>query len=189
MSDMDTFMHAERIQESGDNYHARNASSGASGAYQFTWGTWLYALGLAGLRRPPYNYESANNAPPSVQDAAARALMSLYYNEFGHSFYNVAEAWYGGPGAVGHPTEGGGPGYPNVGQYASDVMAIYKRLGGSGSTGSGVTPGPAPAGVDSTLRREFDWAEQLYRVALANNIQWIDYNNQLHYQGKPPIAV
>lgn len=56
--------------------------------------------------------------------------MSSYYNQFGQSWYNVAEAWYGGPGAVGHPDIGGGPGFPTVGQYAADVIAIYNSLGG-----------------------------------------------------------
>jgi Transglycosylase-like domain len=129
------FMHAERIQESRDNYHAYNSGSGAAGAYQFLPGTWSYAISLAGLSNAGWQYVRADGAPPSVQDAAAAALMGHYYNQFGHSWYNVAEAWYGGPGAVGHPDWGGGPGYPNVGQYASSVVAIYNRLGGTDTGG------------------------------------------------------
>lgn len=124
-------MAAIRRQESGGNYGAVNAGSGAAGAYQFTFGTWQEALSLAGLSNTVYYREAANHAPASVQDAAARALMTRYYDQFGHSWYNVAEAWYGGPGAVGHPNIGGGPGYPTVGQYASQVMAIYSGLGGA----------------------------------------------------------
>lgn len=179
MSNMDVFMHAERLQESGDNYHARNASSGASGAYQFTWGTWLYALSLAGLRRYPYNYESANNAPPWVQDAAAKALMTHYYDQFGHSFYNVAEAWYGGPGAVGHPNWGGGPGYPNVGQYASQVMAKYRSLGGSGGGGGGSTRTRFNLPGNPITAQHFEWANHLLNTALPNNIAWIQYSQRL----------
>ncbi|MGH7238943.1 MAG: transglycosylase family protein [Candidatus Saccharimonadales bacterium] len=134
MAQIDVFMHAIRIQESGNNYSAHNSSSGASGAYQFTLGTWRYAIGLAGLSRNGYSHGTAAQAPAWMQDAAAKALMSKYYNDFGHSWYNVAEAWYGGPGAVGHPGIGGGPGYPNVGQYASHVISIYNSLGGSGGT-------------------------------------------------------
>lgn len=130
MAALDVFMHAIRIQESGDNYTSVNPGSGASGAYQFTQSTWISALGMAGLAGSVYTRESPYQAPPSVQDAAAAALMGSYYNQFGNSWYNVAEAWYGGPGAVGHPDIGGGPGYPNVGQYASDVIAIYNSLGG-----------------------------------------------------------
>jgi hypothetical protein len=135
------FMHAERLQESGDNYAAYNSGSGAAGAYQFLQSTWRYALGLAGLGSSQWANLPANDAPPSVQDAAAAALMGRYYGQFGRSWYNVAEAWYGGPGAVGHPDWGGGPGYPTVGQYAAQVMAKYARLGGT-DTG-GPVPGPA----------------------------------------------
>jgi hypothetical protein len=144
---IDLFMEAERIQESGDNYLAYNPSSGASGAYQFTQGTWVSALGMAGLGGSVYAREQAYQAPASVQDAAARALMSSYYSQFGNSWFNVAEAWYGGPGAVGNPSIGGGPGYPNVGQYAADVIAIYNGLGG-------VTVATVPTGIP-TLTEPF----------------------------------
>ena len=146
---MDIFMHAVRIQESGDDYTAINASA-HFGAYQFDISTWVYALKLAGLQYLVFAGTIPTLAPPSVQDAAARALMSKYYGEFGNSFYNVAEAWYGGPGEVGHPNEGGGPGYPTVGQYASQVIAKYNALGGAG--GGAPTPPPTTGGyVGATL--------------------------------------
>lgn len=181
MAQIDTFMHAIRIQESGDNYHGRdNPGTGASGAYQFTWGTWLEALGMAGLRYYPYNYERAGRAPNWVQDRAAHALMSHYYYQFGHSWYNVAEAWYGGPGAVGHPSWGGGPGYPNVGQYAADVMAIYRRLGGGGRTAP-IRPRTVKFNMtDHGLVQHYDWASHLLSVAIPNNIAWIQYSAQHH---------
>lgn len=131
MAAIDTFMAAIRQQESGGNYQAVNASSGDSGAYQFSLRTWQQALSLAGLANTVYYREAAYLAPASVQDAAARALMLQYYAQFGNNWSNVAEAWYGGPGAVGHPDIGGGPGYPTVGQYAAQVMAIYNGLGGT----------------------------------------------------------
>lgn len=136
-------MDAIRQQESGGNYAAVNASSGASGAYQFSFSTWQQALALAGLANTVYYREAAALAPASVQDAAARALMSQYYSQFGGSWYSVAEAWYGGPGAVGQPGISGGPGYPSVGQYASSVIAIYNSLGGSTSVA-------IPAGIPPT---------------------------------------
>lgn len=179
MSNMEVFMHAERIQESGDNYNARNSASGASGAYQFTWGTWLEALAIAGLRYAPYNRESANHAPHWVQDAAAKALMTEYYNMFNHSFHNVAEAWYGGPGAVGHPGWGGGPGYPTVGQYADQVMAIYRRLGGKGGGGSGGGGGAYVNVAAPALVRHYEFVNSELRHAIANNIGWIKYSSQL----------
>lgn len=156
---LDIFMHAIRIQESGDDYTAFN-SSGHFGAYQFSIPTWVEALALAGLQYAIWDVTLPSAAPPSVQDAAARALMSRYFGQFGGSFFNVAEAWYGGPGAVGHPNEGGGPGFPTVGQYASSVMALYAQLGGSGGGGGG-TPAPPPAinagtiaGLDVALSNE-----------------------------------
>jgi Transglycosylase-like domain len=139
VAEVDTFMAAIRQQESGGNYTAVNASSGDSGAYQFSVGTFDQALTLAGLGNSAYYGKLAADAPASVQDAAAKALMTQYYNQFGHSWFNVAEAWYGGPGAVGNPTEGGGPGYPDVGTYANQVMAIYNGLGGT--TGVSVPTG------------------------------------------------
>ena len=152
---LDVFMHAIRIQESGDDYTAVNAS-GHFGAYQFGIGTWIEALADAGLQYTVFSGTLPNLAPPSVQDAAARALMSRYLGQFGGSLYNVAEAWYGGPGAVGHPNEGGGPGYPTVGEYASQVMAIYARLGGQG--GSTGTTGGTPPVVDAATIAGLDLA-------------------------------
>lgn len=61
-----------RKYESGGNYRAVNASSGAGGAYQFMPGTWRAVTGRSDL---------AQNAPASVQDAA---------------FYKL---WAGGAGA------------------------------------------------------------------------------------------
>lgn len=144
MATVDDFMAAIRAQESGGNYGAVNAGSGAAGAYQFTFGTWQEALSLAGLANSPYYREAANFAPASVQDAAARAIMTQYYNQFGQSWYNVAEAWYGGPGAVGHPNISGGPGYPTVGQYADQVIA---RMGGSVAQ----PPVTVPTGVPTLI--------------------------------------
>jgi len=170
--DLSIFMHAIRIQESGDNYNAYNRSSGASGAYQFTQGTWREALSAAGLGGSIGLYPAAYFAPPSVQDAAASQLMATYYNEFGHSWPNVAEAWYGGPGAVGHPGWGGGPGYPTVGQYAADVMAIYHRLGGSGG-GGGITVIPnAIAGGSNFSADMADYYQHVIDPAVAASKQW-----------------
>ena len=146
---LDVFMHAIRIQESGDDYTAVN-TSGHFGAYQFSIGTWVQALNMAGIQYDVFAGTLPSIAPPSVQDAAARALMSSYLGQFGNSFYNVAEAWYGGPGVVGQPNVGGGPGFPTVGQYADSVMAIYASLGGTGG-GSGATSTPPPAVTASTI--------------------------------------
>ena len=147
MADIDCFIASIRAQESGGNYAAYNAGSGAAGAYQFEPGTWRYALSLAGLNN--WSTTPANQAPAWVQDAAAKALMGSYFNQFG-SWFSVAEAWYGGPGAVGHPDWGGGPGYPNVGQYATQVIDRMNQIcaGGGGTPVSAGPPSPGPAQFD-----------------------------------------
>lgn len=141
MADIDCFMQAIREQESGGNYGSYNPGSGAAGAYQFTTGTWQGALRGAGLGGYIGQYPTARFAPPWLQDSAARWLMGGYFARFG-SWYDVAEAWYGGPGAVGHPGWGGGPGYPNVGQYADQVMAKFNACTG-GSYQAPPPSGPA----------------------------------------------
>src|SRR5487761_131959 len=151
------FARAIRTQESGGNYQAYNGSSGASGAYQFTHGTWVSAMAASGVLNELGIYIDAYQAPAYAQDYVAEWLMNSYYYQFGNSWYNVAEAWYGGPGSVGHPNIGGGPGYPTVGQYASDVIALYNSYGGVGGVGGGgggviVAPPPTPS---ATLNEQY----------------------------------
>ncbi|GAA4463313.1 transglycosylase family protein [Phytohabitans houttuyneae] len=84
--DLDAFMAAVRQVESGGDYRARNAASGASGAYQFIDSTWD---GYGGYRR-------AMDAPPQVQDRRAEQLMSQYHHRY-QRWDLVAVAWHGGP--------------------------------------------------------------------------------------------
>ncbi len=162
VADIDCFMWAIRQQESGGNYGAYNPGSGAAGAYQFEPGTWQSALWNAGLGGWINQYPTAHNAPPWLQDAAARSLMGNYFNAF-RSWFSVAEAWYGGPGAVGHPEWGGGPGYPTVGQYASQVMALYAQCGGT-----------APPSVAPPFRLDLNGApEWRYMNEVWGLVSWI----------------
>lgn len=162
MAEIDCFIASIRQQESGGNYGAYNPGSGAAGAYQFEPGTWRYALSLAGLGN--WAGTPANQAPAWVQDNAAKALMGSYYRQFG-SWFNVAEAWYGGPGAVGHPDWGGGPGYPNVGQYATEVinrMNEYCQGAGIPPVGTGPpSPGPVHFNLDS-ITNAWGYAQSVY---------------------------
>lgn len=76
--------------ESGGDYTAVNASSGASGAYQFLDSTWQSLSAAAG-------YSSAASAPESVQDAAALEL----YAQQGSSPWAASEAcWSGAAGTT-----------------------------------------------------------------------------------------
>lgn len=159
-------MHAERQVESGGNYSIVNPRTGAAGAYQFLMSTWQYALQLAGYRNSVYYLAPADTAPPAIQDDAAAQLMMHYYYGYGRSWVNVAEAWYGGPNAIGHPGWSGGPGNPTVGQYAQSVMDLFRSYGGPGGNVNGPPP-PGPPPVKPRLtganRREL----QIYRAAAA----------------------
>jgi hypothetical protein len=161
-------MHAIRIQESGNNYGAYNKGSGAAGAYQFEPSTWRGAVSGAGLGQ--WASTSPNMAPAWVQDAAARWLMQGYFNRF-QSWFSVAEAWYGGPGAVGHPTWGGGPGYPNVGQYAQHVIFLMDQIcqgvGGGSDSSAGPSGPPVPSGL-SILRDVWDSTANIYAKNVPN---------------------
>lgn len=161
MADIDCFAFAIRKKESNGNYHAYNSSSTASGAYQFLDSTFHGALRIAGLGGSVYMNKSAWEAPPSIQDAAAYALMNNYYGRFG-SWRSVAEAWYGGPGAVGHPEWGGGKGYPTVGQYAASVLGFMSQClqepassidagGIANAIGNAVNNLIAPAGIPEEI--------------------------------------
>lgn len=143
-------MYAERGIESGWDYQAVNPLSGAAGAYQFLMPTWQYALRLAGYQNSVYYLAPANTAPPAIQDDAAAQLMMRYYYQAGKSWFNVAEAWYGGLGAVGHPDWSGGPNEPTVGQYAKSVMDLFHQAGGAGSVPKNWKP-PAPSPVRPRL--------------------------------------
>jgi hypothetical protein len=160
------FLWALRQQESGGNYQAFNSGSRAAGAYQFLWSTWRYAENLANLQSSPYYNYPIIETPSWFQDDAAGALVTRYYWEFAQSYYNVAEAWYGGPGAVGHPDWGGGPGYPNVGQYANQVMARYGSGPGS-SGGGGFSVSPHLTSYDRALLA-MD-ADTIYQLSVATH--------------------
>lgn len=95
---LDSFLAAIKSQESNGNYQATNASSGASGAYQFMQGTWTSEAKAAGY--PQYADGPASAAPANVQDAVAAHMANGYFQSYG-SWQSAAEAWYGGPGAVG----------------------------------------------------------------------------------------
>lgn len=70
-SDASSILAKIKYCESGGNYQAQNASSSASGAYQFTTSTWKSLSAAKG-------YATAASAPASVQDAAARELYAKY---------------------------------------------------------------------------------------------------------------
>ena len=74
--------HLQQIaqRESGGDIHATNASSGASGKFQFLQSTW------DSVAPSEYQGQPAGNAPEAVQDAAAQKL----YDEVGASQWVTA---------------------------------------------------------------------------------------------------
>lgn len=134
---IDAFMNAIAGRESGGDYNARNASSGASGKFQImpsNWGPWAERAGLG------------RNAPrtPANQEIVAKHVMTEYYQRFGN-WRDVAIAWFAGPGAVGAPgAERRSDGNMTVRAYADDVMSRMAAQGaGDGGGGAGSAVGGA----------------------------------------------
>lgn len=121
--DIDRFMAAIAGKESGGNYGAVNADSGAYGKFQIMPANWPSWAERAGLGR---------NAPrtPGNQEIVARRIMLDYYAQFGN-WRDVAVAWYAGPGKVSQLRNSDRPQgrYPSINDYANDVMARFAAQG------------------------------------------------------------
>lgn len=140
LSELEAFMAAIRKVESGGRYKAQGPSTKygrATGAYQFLDSTWA---GYGGYKR-------AMDAPPEVQDARARQLMSTYFNSFG-SWRLVAIAWHAGPGAARKAARN-----PNYAKSIRDVNIStdqYANRVVGGMKGGGMGPGNVPPTPTST---------------------------------------
>lgn len=110
-----------RAMESGGNYRAQNPSSSASGAYQFTNGTWG---GYGG-------FPAAYLAPAAVQDAKAAANVQSILARYNNSLEAVPAAWYTGE-YRGHGRldyNPGGPGNPlTVQGYVDRWLQKYAMI-------------------------------------------------------------
>lgn len=116
---IDSFMKSIATQESGGNYNARNATSGAAGKYQImpaNWGPWSKEAGLT------------SGAPMTAenQERVARFKIEQYYKQFGN-WTDVSKAWYGGPGSVKKNGDASQGAYPTINEYANKVTS---RMGG-----------------------------------------------------------
>lgn len=138
---VDQFMNAIAVGESGGDYGAYNAGSGATGKYQILskyWSAWAVESGLPA------------NAPmtPQNQDRVARYKMLKYYKQYGN-WRDVAIAWYGGAGGVKKAHAGGGyakeGSYPSIQKYADDVVARMGSGGTPNADAQGVVAGGPPA--------------------------------------------
>lgn len=92
-SDVEYILETLRNQESSGNYTARSTSSTASGAYQFTDGTWQGLTQQYGIGT---DYESAADAPPEVQDAVATLYVEEILRENNNNVAIVPVVWYTG---------------------------------------------------------------------------------------------
>ena len=109
LGQLGAFMAAVRTVESGSpqgNYTVTNAL-GCRGAYQFCPGTSMY------------NSAQAQGWTRSAQDSIAASTMEAYFSKYG-SWYQVAQAWNGGPGAVGGSQTAG---------YANRVTGLQQQYG------------------------------------------------------------
>lgn len=80
-------------RESRGDYTVRSTSSTASGAYQFTDGTWKDRARLAGVGT---EYPRAYMAPPAVQDAVANHYVSDILKKNNNDVSKVPLVWYTG---------------------------------------------------------------------------------------------
>lgn len=83
---------------SANPYTARNQISSASGAYQFTDGTWSELTNKYGIGR---EYLHASDAPPAIQDAVASRRVEEILQANGGDVSKVPLMWYTG-NAEGH---------------------------------------------------------------------------------------
>lgn len=121
--DFAKFIKAILGQESGRNYKARNASSGAAGAYQIMPGN-IPSWSREALGRTVSLNEFMRS--PKIQDAIATFKLKQYVKRYGYQ--GAAAAWYGGPGVAKNwasKTRKQGA-YPSIAAYVAQVM---RRMG------------------------------------------------------------
>lgn len=121
---IDRFMDALSGQESGGDYTAQNARTGAYGRFQIMPSNWPSWSEEAGLGR---------NAPQTAanQEEVARFKLQQYYDKFGN-WEDVAAAWYSGSPRSAYTADQlnrkqGNGDEPSISEYVSSVM---KRAGG-----------------------------------------------------------
>lgn len=135
VADIDTFMAAEKQQESGGDYTVNN-SIGASGAYQMLQSTWATYAKEAGFGQ--YAGGPASAAPPDVQDAVAKHAFTSLYQQYGN-WGDVAAAWYSGqplnPADENNAQSGG----PSIKAYSDMILAKMKTMGAAANDPSMTT--------------------------------------------------
>lgn len=142
----DAFFKAIASQESGGNYGAVNASTGALGKYQIlpsNVGPWSDKY--LGRRISPNEFLHT----PALQEQLARAVLSDYFNKYGAR--GAASAWYSGNPDL-HMSTKSQNGYPSIKDYVDSIMAKMAQYGaplGKSIVGRGGWMMPAAGPVTS----------------------------------------
>lgn len=147
--DKRAFIWAEGEQESGGNYSAENAGSGALGRWQVmpsNLATWLPESGY------PDMSPGAFLANHKAQDAVAWHILGGYYDRYGPR--GAAAEWYSG-----QPNPNATYGDPPVYQYVDDVIALMDKYTGQSIPTSGSST-PMPWALP-TVEKTDTWAGQV----------------------------
>jgi len=124
-SAFEKFKNAIGMQESGNNYNARNAS-GATGKYQIMAGN-IPSWSKAALG---YSVTPQQFMAPAIQEKVATYYLNQYYQKYGAA--GAAVAWYAGEGTAQKWIRAGGGGsynstqaggYPSINRYVQQIMA------------------------------------------------------------------
>lgn len=138
--DMAAFLYGERETESSGNY-----TSPGGGAYGFIPPYFTDTAISAGF--PQYANTPAENVPPSDQDAIALWFAGQKQAKFG-TWKLMAEAWYGGDGAVPNGDNyypGGNNAGLTLGGYAARVLNFMAQYPGNATPSTPAAPtAPAP---------------------------------------------
>lgn len=128
----EAFINAIAGQESGGNYDAVNARTGASGKYQIMPENWPAWAEEAGIGRDA-------EMTPENQEIVARYKLGQYYDKYGAR--GAAMAWYAGEGSLEYGEEAlnrkqGNGAEPSINEYADSVLA---RMGNGFTNGRRIT--------------------------------------------------
>jgi len=117
--DFESFVSAISGQESGGNYEAVNARTGAAGKFQIMPENWIPWSKEAGL-------PEGSSMTPENQEIVARHMLKQLYDV--HGARGAAIAWYGGEGSLGYSEEaknrkqGAREDEPSINEYADSVV-------------------------------------------------------------------
>jgi hypothetical protein len=134
--DIGVILDTIRTIETGGNYQTRIASSSASGAYAMLDTTWRYWSARAGFGG---RYDRAFEAPASMQDAAATAMVTSILDRYTNVAF-VPLVWYY-PAAIDNPALMDVIPVPEAGnrltprQYQAKWLASYRGKIGDGPAG------------------------------------------------------